>query len=145
VANIFFDAVHNGAVAYYDEIQREAWGGMAPDPVAWTSTISRLSGFVAEKEGVAIGFMTFDATGFIHHAFVKADESGNGVGWRLYGAVEESIGAAGGGHVTTNASKKAKPFFERQGWAVEAEQVAVRRGIQLTNYRMFKALANRLD
>jgi putative acetyltransferase len=34
----------------------------------------------------------------------------------------------------------ARPFFERQGWSVLAEQTVTKRGVELTNYRMRKAL-----
>ena len=39
------------------------------------------------------------------------------------------------------ASKTARPFFERMGWRVDTEQVGVKEGIGLTNYRMSKLLA----
>lgn len=42
--------------------------------------------------------------------------------------------------LTTEASRMARPFFERQGWSVVAEQVVVIRGVRLTNYRMRKVL-----
>lgn len=142
-AKIFFDAVHIGTAAYYDEEQREAWGGIAPDPIAWAASLSRLSGFVAEVEGVPIGFITFGTDDFIHHAFVRTDHSGRGVGWRLHNAVENSVLAAGGSRLTTNASKKARPFFERQGWIVELEQTVVRNGVELNNFRMSKVLRGR--
>ncbi|MGE3867731.1 MAG: GNAT family N-acetyltransferase, partial [Hyphomonadaceae bacterium] len=39
-----------------------------------------------------------------------------------------------------DASKTARPFFERQGWSVDEEQVVVRRDIPLANFKMSKPL-----
>lgn len=84
--------------------------------------------------------MTIDAMGFIDLAFVAPAALGQGVGWRLYAAVEARARDLGGAVLTTEASRMARPFFERQGWAVVAEQVVLKRGVGLTNCWMRKAL-----
>lgn len=50
--------------------------------------------------------------------------------------------AADRGHTAIGAfvSITAPPFFERMGYAVKFENIAVRNGIELTNYRMEKQL-----
>lgn len=47
--------------------------------------------------------------------------------------------------LTTNASITARPFFERFGFVVLAEQHPVTRGVRLTNYRMEKRLGGGED
>jgi putative acetyltransferase len=141
-ASIFFDAVHAGTREYYTHEQREAWGGTAPDPAAWDDRLRGMDGFVAELDGSPVGFMTIDRGGYIDLAFVMPSVAGTGVGWQLYGAVERSAREFGATRLTTQASRKARPFFERQGWTVEREQTAVRRGVELTNFRMWKQLTS---
>jgi putative acetyltransferase len=99
-----------------------------------------MEGFAAEQEGRLLGFMTIDAAGFVDLAFVAPAALGRGVGWHLHRAVEARARELGAWALTTEASRMARPFFERQGWSVLAEQTVTKRGVELTNYRMRKAL-----
>ncbi|MCP4386193.1 MAG: GNAT family N-acetyltransferase [Hyphomicrobiales bacterium] len=139
-AQIFFDAVHEGTKQHYTEDQRRAWGGDAPDPAGWRGRLLEMAGFVAEQDGQPVGFMTIDAKGFIDLAFVSPSASGRGIGRQLYRAVEQKARDLGASVLTTEASKAAKSFFEKQGWSVIAEQTVVKDGVALTNFRMRKSL-----
>ncbi|WP_453961487.1 GNAT family N-acetyltransferase [Amorphus suaedae] len=140
LARIFFCAVHEGTRDHYSFAQRMAWAGPTVDLDAWRHRVGGLTGFVAERDGEPIGFMTIDAEGYVDLAFVLPSAAGSGVGWRLHEAVEAKARALGAQEMTTQASKAARPFFERQGWSLIAEQSVERRGVRLTNYRMRKAL-----
>ncbi len=140
VARIFFCAVHEGTRDHYSFEQRLAWGGEEVSPDAWRARLEGVTGFVAELAGEPVGFMTIDASGYIDLAFVLPSMAGTGVGYRLYGSVEAKARELGARVLTTNASKTAKPFFERQGWEVVTEQTVERQGIELNNFKMQKAL-----
>jgi putative acetyltransferase len=140
-AEIFFDAAHNGTADHYTLEQRQAWAGTAPNPAPWSERLLHLDGFVAELDGVPVGFISIEPdTGYVDHAFVRPRAAGRGIGWKLYQAVEELAKGLGLDHLTTAASKKARPFFERQGWRVDQEQTVVVRDVALTNFRMSKRL-----
>ncbi|UOA28640.1 GNAT family N-acetyltransferase [Pseudosulfitobacter sp. DSM 107133] len=139
-AAVFFDAVHNGTADVYSVEQRRAWAGDAPDPARWRKRFADISGFAAEADGVLGGFMTLDAEGYIDLAFVKAALAGHGVGRALYARIEKQARTEGIAQLTTEASKKARPFFARMGWRVDTEQVVVRNGTALVNYKMSKSL-----
>lgn len=147
-ARVFFDAVREGMREHYTEAQRRAWAGDAPDPEGWRGRLWGVEGFAAEEDGRLVGFMTLGGAGhitiggagYIDLAFVAPSALGRGVGWRLYRAVEAKARELGASMLTTEASRMARPFFERQGWSVVAEQVVVIRGVVLTNHRMRKAL-----
>ena len=139
-ARIFFEAVHECTKEHYSREQRLAWAGETVDPEAWHARLDGQMGFVAEQHGEPVGFMTIDATGYIDFAFVLPSAAGAGVGKLLYQAVEEKARNLGANVLTANASKAARPFFERHGWSVVDEQVVERRGVRLTNYRMKKEL-----
>lgn len=138
--NIFFDAVRHGTADVYSLEQRLAWGGKAPNPSGWRQKFQNISGFAAEIDGDMVGFMTLDADGYIDLAFVQSDMVGRGVGRALYDVVEARSVAEGIQRLTTEASKKAKPFFERMGWQVDQEQVVVKNETPLTNFKMSKSL-----
>jgi len=139
-ARIFFEAVHKGTKDHYTPDQRRAWAGESIDHDAWRLRLAGQIGFVAEQNGTAVGFMTIDATGYIDFAFVQPSAAGSGVGKMIYRAVEQKARELGAPFLTTNASKAAKPFFERLGWSVIAEQTVERQGVQLINYRMKSCL-----
>lgn len=140
VARIFFCAVHEGTREHYSYTQRLAWGGEEVSPDAWRDRLEGVIGFVAELEGEPVGFMTIEASGYIDLAFVLPSMAGTGVGFRLYEAVEAKARELGARVLTTNASKTARPFFERQGWEVVTKQSVERQGVGLTNFKMRKAL-----
>jgi putative acetyltransferase len=140
LARIFFCAVHEGTRHHYTYAQRLAWAGATIDLDAWRDRVAGLTGFLAERDGEPIGFMTIDAGGYVDLAFVLPSVAGTGVGWRLHEAVEARARTLGAQEMTTQASKAARPFFERQGWSLVAEQTVERGGVALTNYRMRKSL-----
>lgn len=140
IAEIFFDAVHLGTRDLYDSRQRNAWAGDVPDPDGWRQKLNGLTGFVAEVDGKAAGFMTIDNTGLIDFAFVAPFAARKGVGRALYEAVEDKARSLDATILTTHASKAAKPFFMRHGWSVEDEQTVVRNGIAVTGFHMRKPL-----
>ncbi|MEN3950977.1 GNAT family N-acetyltransferase [Iodidimonas sp. SYSU 1G8] len=142
---IFFDAVHHGTGEHYTHEQRTAWAGASPNPSGWRNRLVDVDGFMAELNGTPAGFMTIDASGYIDLAFVRPGALGMGVGWLLYRAIEARAEQLGVACLTTEASRKARPFFERQGWTVEREQRVVKRGVSLTNFRMTKWLSSLKD
>lgn len=137
---IFFDAVHNGTVEHYTPEQRVAWAGPSSNPSGWRERLRDVDGFMAELNGTPVGFMTIDPSGYIDLAFVSSSASGKGVGWLLYRAIEKRAEQLSIIRLTTEASKKAKPFFERQGWVVKREQVVLKHDVPLTNFEMEKRL-----
>lgn len=139
-AEIFFDAVHHGTTDVYSVEQRIAWGGHAPDTTKWLNKFQNTSGFAADIGGLMVGFMTLDTDGHIDLAFVRTEFSGHGIGKLLYRLIEAQAVASGLKRLTTEASKKAKPFFIRLGWHIDQEQVVVKNGVFLTNFKMSKSL-----
>ena len=87
-----------------------------------------------------VGFMSLEPQGRIDLAYVAPRVVGSGVAWRLYQALEAEARRRGLMGLRTEASLSARPFFERQGWQVEAEQEVERDGISLRNFRMSKQL-----
>ncbi len=85
IAQMFFDAVHLGTRDLYDSRQRNAWAGDVPDPAGWRQKLNGLTGFVAEVDSKAAGFMTIDDTGLIDFAFVAPFAARKGIGRALYG------------------------------------------------------------
>lgn len=141
VAQLFFDAVHLGTGAHYTPEQQTAWAGPAPrPPEIWAARLSGQVCKLAIQQGAVVGFMSLEPQGRIDLAYVAPHVVGSGVAWRLYQALEAEARRRGLMGLRTEASLSARPFFERQGWQVEAEQEVERDGISLRNFRMSKQL-----
>lgn len=145
-ARLFHQAVHRGAAGHYTAEQLAAWAPAPPAEDAWADRLAATTTLVALDPGsqALIGFMSLAlgrrGAGHIDLAFVHPDQIGAGVAYRLYAAVERAAAAAGCTRLTTDASLAARPFFARQGFAVERRQTPVRNGVALANFRMAKPL-----
>ena len=94
---------------------------------------------MAELDGVIVGFADMDERGYLDRLFVHRDYQRRGIAAALLGELERRAQAAGLSRFETHASVTARPFFERQGYRVEAENTVVRNGVTLVNYLMSKS------
>jgi len=140
LAELFFNSVRDGTAGHYSEEQRRAWAPSVPDTEKLRSRLVPIIVFVAEDTSGIVGFITLDDTGYIDLAFVRPDRICTGVGSVLYEQVEQAALSQDLPRLFTNASKLAKPFFEKHGWSVRKQQEVDHRGVMLTNYRMEKLL-----
>lgn len=139
-ARLFYDAVHQGTRAFYNETQRAAWAPGVPETDRWLERLTGQSVFVADLEGEVAGFMTLRDDGYIDLAFVAPDLIGQGIARELYRAIEAEAAGMGLQWLFSHASHVARPFFERQGWSIVREQTVSPRGVAMTNFVMEKAL-----
>ncbi len=139
-ARIYFDAVRIGAKDHYNESQRRAWAPDVPETKPWRDRLKSQHTFIAEHEERVVGFMTIDDAGCIDLAFVAPDMTARGVAGCLYDVVEAHAARSAIPKLHSHASHLARPFFERRGWVVIAEQSVSRGGVVLTNFRMEKHL-----
>jgi putative acetyltransferase len=138
---VFLAAVTNTAAADYTPEQIQAWanpGGR--DLTTWHAAMLVRGSFVAEIDGALAGFSDVSPDGYIDMMFVAPSFLGRGVAWRLVRHAEELARAAGVTHLTADVSITARPFFERQGFTVLAEQHPVKAGVRMVNFRMRKPL-----
>lgn len=136
IAQVFFDAVRQGAADKYSQAEREAWAPALVDAETWDRRLQKMHTLVAEDGSGVAGFMTLEDDGHIDLAFVRPDVMGQGVAGALYEALLEAAVDAGTPRLYAEASHLARSFFEKRGWQVIATQTVVRQGVALTNHRM---------
>ncbi len=117
-----------------------------PAPEDWRAQLAGHWGVVAEVpdaagEPAVVGFMTLRADGCVDLAFVAPVGIGQGVGGRLYEVVETEARRRGLERLCAEASRMARPLFERRGWRVVRRQTVERGGVALENFVMEKVLA----
>lgn len=139
-ATLFHRSVHELTQDHYDQAQRDAWAPQIPEKAAWLNRLKPQSVFVAEQESGIVGFMTLTQDGYLDLAFVAPGASRQGVGAMLYEAINAEATVLGLKRMHAEASHLARPFFERQGWAVLKEQTVHRNGVALMNFAMEKRL-----
>jgi len=141
LAGIFRAAVlHSGAQAY-SPAQLEAWAGAADDVKGFGEELARGVTLVAETdqgETVAFGQLApedrvsllYTAPGFARASYASG----------IYRMLEDRARVAGVTALHTEASRVARPFFEKQGFElIETEHVR-RRGVTFERFRMTKVL-----
>jgi|LULL01.1.fsa_nt_gb GNAT superfamily N-acetyltransferase len=124
----------------YSKEQVEMWGSKERLKDRWSSSFDKKKIFVCCDNGKYLGFCELDDGGYIDRFYVAFDSVGKGVGRKLYYALETSAEKRGIEKLCSNASITAKPFFEKLGFSVIAEQKVVIEGVEYVNYRVEKKL-----
>jgi len=117
-----------------------AWAPDVIDAQQWTRRFDNKAVWVADLNGVPVGFVDVARDGQIDMLYVHADHQGSGIASRLLRTVEVSAAKRGLLRLFTEASITARPFFERRGFRVIATQRVVRWAQEFVNYRMDKRL-----
>ena len=137
---IYYRAVREGTIAFYDGAQRAAWAAYWPGGGAWVKRFARLRTWVAEADSAPVGFMSLCDDGLLDLAFVLPEWMGRGAAAAIYDTLEVHARTSGLRQLDTEASYLARRFFLRRGWQEIARQDQERKGVILTNFRMEKQL-----
>lgn len=140
IAELFRETVHAVGARHYARKELDAW---APDdlrPEDWAPRLARNTSLIAEDGATIVGFAELGPEGLVDMLYVHKDRQGRGIASALLAALEARAREAGLVRLTTNASRIARPFFLRRGFAVLAAQKVERRGVEIENFRMEKSL-----
>nr|WP_258329592.1 GNAT family N-acetyltransferase [Citrobacter farmeri] len=128
LCEIFLRAVKETARRDYSAQQVAAWAQI--DEATWRQKLATSEVHVAVVDEQPVGFISVIGN-HIDLLFVAPEFNGQGVAGRLL-----KPWIARGKVLTVDASITAKPFFERQGFQVVAQQKVECRGEWFINYRM---------
>ncbi|MGO4586738.1 GNAT family N-acetyltransferase [Arthrobacter sp. 2RAF6] len=138
---IFLDAVTVTASADYSPEQIAAWSRPeqrnAPE---WDQGMHDRDSYVAIIDGEIAGFSDVSTEGYIHMMFVSPRHSRRGIATALLNSLETRAREAATDRLSATVSITARPFFERHGFEVVAEQHPVMAGVQMANFHMTKSL-----
>ena len=140
IIQLFYDTVHTVNAKDYSSLQLDAWAVKEPDIAAWEKRLHGEFILVAEQNGQIVGFGTLTNTGVIDHLFTHKDHQEKGIAGSILQKLEEEAKRRCLGIVKTEASRTAKPFFEKQGYIVLYSQLKPCRGLTLQNFVMQKIL-----
>ncbi len=136
---LFRDTVRRVNAHDYTPEQIQAWAPDELDAARWATLDQRFT-VAAESDGRVVGFSDLETNGHIDRFFVHADYQRCGVGRALLAAVINEAVRVGIRRLFAEVSVTARPFFERNGFVVLAEQEVAIQGMRLTNFRMERLL-----
>lgn len=140
---LFVDTVTTICKTDYNNDQIEAWTSDTKNNTKgqrWLDIMSNQFVLVAQQAEKIIGFATLDSGQFIDLLYVHKDYQRQGVAGRLYADIENEAKRQKRTILTSDVSKTARPFFEKQKFKVVTEQAVNRKSVILTNYKMTKTL-----
>lgn len=137
LAEIFTMAVHMLGRKHYEEAQLQAWAPVPPDMDEWAHRFDALHTLVMEDaSNCPLGFVSWRNDGYINLIFVRPDVARKCIASHLLAAAEAALPHIEKLHV--HASLIARPFFERNGYRVIAEELVTRADVELKRYAMVK-------
>lgn len=140
--NLFVDTVSSVYSADYDAEQIAAWTSSVEDSERWMNIITKQVVVVAKISEQIVGFATLANGNYIDLMYVHKNHQGKGIAGTLYQYLEHVALQNDQTDLYADVSKTALPFFQHVGFSIEREQTVVRKGVELTNFRMRKLLSS---
>ena len=137
---LFFNTVRLVNVRNYSQEQVEAWAPESFDLSVWRNKMKDLQPFVAEWDGVIVGYCDVQPDGLIDHFFCHHEYQGQGVGKSMMNHIVALANERDVSRFYSHVSITARPFFERFGFSVVNEQRIFVRGQELINFVMERRL-----
>jgi putative acetyltransferase len=140
IANLFHETVRQINIVDYSIEQVNAW---APDNIyfrGWAKVCANRFTYVAEIEGLIVGFGELETSGHIDCFYCHKDYQKMGIGKSIYAAIEAKARELKISVLYVEASITAKPFFLRLGFQTVKQQEVECRGQIFINYKMEKLL-----
>ncbi|HDN27990.1 MAG TPA: GNAT family N-acetyltransferase [Thioploca sp.] len=138
ISSLYYNTVHLVNAKDYSESQINAWAPSIYEKSFWARHFKKYRVFVAETDGMIIGFAEFELTGHIDCFYVHHNWQRKGIGTSLIKRIEV---AAQNKHVEqlfADVSITAKPFFKRQGFTAVREQMIMYRSQNFEQFYMVK-------
>lgn len=125
----------------YSQEEVEDWASCGDDLSEIEEMIKTHFFIVAiNQQSKIVGFSSITSKGYLHNMFVHKDFQGKGIATMLLKEIEQYAAQTGISQITSEVSLTARPFFEKRGYIVEAEQKRKANKLSLTNYWMAKEL-----
>lgn len=136
LGGLFYETVHNINARDYTPEQLFAWVKSPTQLLTRRADLLKQYTLTAVADGKIVDFGSATESGCLDMLFVHKDFQGRGVATKLCNEFETHFPV-----IVIYASITAKPFFEKRGYTVIAEQEAERFGVKLKNYKMQKTIS----
>lgn len=125
----------------YSTAEIEDWASCGDDIAHLQKSFTEQYYIVAENQSqYIVGFASINDEGYMHTLFVHSNFQRQGIATLLYQYLEKYVQDKGAGKITSEVSITAKPFFEKQGFRIDEEQMRKANELYLKNYKMSKTI-----
>ncbi|MDQ6528018.1 GNAT family N-acetyltransferase [Flavobacterium sp. LHD-85] len=138
--DLFVQTIQSVCKNDYNAAQREAWISGVKNTERWITVIETQYVLLAIIENKIAGFATLKDGDYIDFFYIHKDFQRQGIANKLLVALEVEAKNQHSKIITSDISITAKPFFEKKGFVVKAEQKNIRLGVELINFKMEKEL-----
>ncbi|RVU01660.1 GNAT family N-acetyltransferase [Mucilaginibacter limnophilus] len=138
IRQLFYDTVTAINANDYNAEQVKAWSSGYDNVERWNKRITEQHFFVAGSNGTITGFASLTDDGYLDVFFVHKDHQRQGIAALLLNEIESCAHSIGVKQITSDVSITARPFFEKNGFAVVASQRVEFKDVMFDNYKMAK-------
>lgn len=124
----------------YTSEQLRVWSQAVDSTTKWERLLQEQYFLVAEKQEELVGFGSLKEGNYIDYLYVSHQHLRQGVAQTLLEELLVEAKKKGASSITTDASKTAWPFFEREGFQLLQVNHPVLDGIALEHYTVIKEL-----
>ncbi|WP_299494376.1 GNAT family N-acetyltransferase [uncultured Shewanella sp.] len=137
---LFFHTIRHVNIRDYSHEQVMAWAPDDFDLSVWQQKMDKIAPFIAEINGVIVGYADLQADGYIDHFFCHHQYQGVGVGKALMQHIFMQGQLAGIMRFYSDVSLTAKHFYQHFGFEVDKQQEVLIHDEKLINFRMIKVV-----
>lgn len=125
----------------YTPEETDDWASCANNEARWNELMITHHFLTAlNRERKIVGFASVSKDGYLHSLYVHKDFQRRGIATLLYREIEDYVYKRNIRRITSEVSITALPFFEKQGFKIDAKQKRKAGKLYLTNYKMSKSL-----
>lgn len=140
LARVYRDAVTGTGATAYDPVQVAIWANFPADLEAFRNSLLCGLTQIASVNGRPIGFGQLHPVDHIALLYTAPDHGRRGIAGAICSRLEQNAAAAGQRLLRTEASRIARPFFERRGYTLVEAEYPQYGGVVFERFRMLKVL-----
>jgi len=141
LAQLFTNTIHKVNKKDYTKEQIESWAPSKIDYKKWKNRFEKTKPYIVKNNNTIAGFFEFENNGHIDCFYVHHDYQRQGVGNIMMSKIVKIAEEKKLDEVFAEVSITAKPFFEKNSFIVERENIAKRDNIELVNYIMRRKIS----
>lgn len=137
---LYIETIESVCKNDYNEEQIKVWSSGVNNMQRWTEVIENQFVLLAITENKIVGFGTLKDGNYIDFFYIHKDFQRQGIADKILNQLELEAKNHNSKIITSDISITAKPYFEKKGFVVKAEQKNIRQNVELINYKMQKKL-----
>ncbi|KAF2334287.1 GNAT family N-acetyltransferase [Flavobacterium daemonense] len=137
---LFIQTIQSVCKNDYNPEQINVWVSGAKITQRWIDVVEKQFVLLAIIENKIAGFGTLKDGNYIDFFFIHKDFQRQGIANKIFAELELEAKKHHSKIITSDVSITAKPFFEKKGFVVKAEQKNIVQDVEIINYKMEKEL-----